>query len=428
MNFDHVVGTIVSKGFTEQQARFLVLVARHSGVCVMRQYSAFAGVVFGHTTRKFFTKLERLGWVSTYDCARKRARIYHVRHRELYEAIGDAESRLRRPPTVPRALERIMLLDVILNEPDLVWLATSEEKMTHVPAFTAITKDSLPQMTTPQGSYEPVRYFPDQVPIGIHPDGRWIVVCLLTQDARRELRTFLERHLMFLAALPTWTLRVVIPAHMAAYPPQTRAIELAGVSDSLVRQCFNGSQSSTVEQLRCEITHARGETPGLRHEDSQRTRHRLTLPENVRQGRHLDAVRVTRLLRLRQLSGIPEQDQAVRGRRNGQRTRQRELSRLVYEQQIDCSRRGVVRPQPRRSPKHLHFARSNSGQSRFVGLEWPHIWRHILVVLWFASEDDDFVGRCRLLANAIKEVLNDFVAGRGDTDAPGRHRHRTSCP
>jgi hypothetical protein len=150
MNFDHAISTLISRRFTERQARFLVLVARHSGVCVMRQYSAFAGVVFGHTTRKFFTKLERLGWVSTYDCARKRARIYHVRHRELYEAIGDAESRLRRPPTVPRALERIMLLDVILTEPDLVWLATSEEKMTHVSAFTAITKDSLPQMTTPQ--------------------------------------------------------------------------------------------------------------------------------------------------------------------------------------------------------------------------------------------------------------------------------------
>ena len=25
-----------------------------------RQYSAFAGVVFGHTTRRFFTKLERI--------------------------------------------------------------------------------------------------------------------------------------------------------------------------------------------------------------------------------------------------------------------------------------------------------------------------------------------------------------------------------
>jgi hypothetical protein len=52
MNLDDAVGTIISRGFTERQARFLVLVARHSGVCVMRQYSAFAGVVFGHTTRR----------------------------------------------------------------------------------------------------------------------------------------------------------------------------------------------------------------------------------------------------------------------------------------------------------------------------------------------------------------------------------------
>lgn len=217
MNLDEVVGTIISRGFTERQARFLVLVARHSGVCVMRQYSAFAGVVFGHTTRRFFTKLEHLGWVSTYDCARKRARIYHVRHRELYEAIGDAESRLRRPPTVPRALERIMLLDAILKEPDNVWLATAEEKTTHVSVLTGIAKDALPQLPMPQGSYETVRYFPDQAPIGIHPDGRWILICLLTQDVRRELRTFLERHLTFLAALRTWTIRVVIPAHMTAH-------------------------------------------------------------------------------------------------------------------------------------------------------------------------------------------------------------------
>jgi hypothetical protein len=49
MNLDDAIGTIISRGFTERQARFLVLVARHSGVCVMRQYSAFAGVVFGHT-------------------------------------------------------------------------------------------------------------------------------------------------------------------------------------------------------------------------------------------------------------------------------------------------------------------------------------------------------------------------------------------
>ena len=39
MNLDDAIGTIISRGFTERQARFLVLVARHSGVCVMRQHS-----------------------------------------------------------------------------------------------------------------------------------------------------------------------------------------------------------------------------------------------------------------------------------------------------------------------------------------------------------------------------------------------------
>jgi predicted dinucleotide-binding enzyme len=36
---------------------------------------------------------------------------------------------------------------------DLVWLATPRGKMTHVSAFTTITKDPLPQMTTPHGNY-----------------------------------------------------------------------------------------------------------------------------------------------------------------------------------------------------------------------------------------------------------------------------------
>jgi hypothetical protein len=74
------------------------------GVCVMRQYSSFAGIVFGQKTRQFFAKLVRLAFASTYDCAHNRARVFHVRHRAIYEAIGEPDSRLRRPPGVPRAL------------------------------------------------------------------------------------------------------------------------------------------------------------------------------------------------------------------------------------------------------------------------------------------------------------------------------------
>jgi hypothetical protein len=80
MNLEQAVQTIAKRGFTDRQARFLVLVARHSGVCVMRQYSSFAGIVFGQKTRQFFANLVRLGFVSTYDCAHNRGRVYHVRH------------------------------------------------------------------------------------------------------------------------------------------------------------------------------------------------------------------------------------------------------------------------------------------------------------------------------------------------------------
>jgi hypothetical protein len=111
------VQSIVNKGFTERQARFLVLVMRHSGVCLMRQYSTFAGIVFGQKTREFFAKLVERNYASTYDCAHNRARIYHVRHRELYEAIGEPDSRLRRPPAIPTALERVMLIDAMLASP-----------------------------------------------------------------------------------------------------------------------------------------------------------------------------------------------------------------------------------------------------------------------------------------------------------------------
>lgn len=41
------VQAVVDYGFTEREARFLVLVTRHGGLCVKRQYAAFAGIANG---------------------------------------------------------------------------------------------------------------------------------------------------------------------------------------------------------------------------------------------------------------------------------------------------------------------------------------------------------------------------------------------
>jgi len=64
MQFEERVRAIAEIGFTKRQARFMVTVMLHSGVCLQRQYAAFAGIVRGEKTRRFFAKLVRLRYAS----------------------------------------------------------------------------------------------------------------------------------------------------------------------------------------------------------------------------------------------------------------------------------------------------------------------------------------------------------------------------
>ena len=82
------IAAVVKLGFTERHARFLVLVMQHSGVCVLRQYTAFAGIVHGQKTRNFFAKLVSRSFATAHDCRHNRGRIYHVQHKALYRPLA----------------------------------------------------------------------------------------------------------------------------------------------------------------------------------------------------------------------------------------------------------------------------------------------------------------------------------------------------
>jgi hypothetical protein len=211
MTFDERVHAVAKKGFTDRQARFLTTVMLHTGVCVPRQYARFCGIVYGAKTRKFFTKLVRLEYASMYDCRHNRARIYHVNQRALYAAICEADSRPRKPVTLNHAIQRLMVLDAIVEDPDLVWLGTADEKAAHVLALTRIEQADLPHVSVGEREARTVRYFPDRLPIGIHLAGRGVVVYVVTEPTLDDFREFLERHAALLRALPAWTLRIVVP-------------------------------------------------------------------------------------------------------------------------------------------------------------------------------------------------------------------------
>ena len=82
MTTDERVQAVGDYGFTERQARFLALVMRHAGLCVKRQYAAFAGIANGgEKCNAFFEKLVRRGYATAADCIHNRARVYHVHHK-----------------------------------------------------------------------------------------------------------------------------------------------------------------------------------------------------------------------------------------------------------------------------------------------------------------------------------------------------------
>ena len=59
MTIDDRVAALAPFGFTPRQARFLVMVALHSGYCLRRQYEACAGLQYGKNVRDFLDEIGR---------------------------------------------------------------------------------------------------------------------------------------------------------------------------------------------------------------------------------------------------------------------------------------------------------------------------------------------------------------------------------
>src|SRR5262249_12564805 len=159
-------------GFTERQAAFLVTVMLHAGVCVRRQYCAFAGIRHGRKVYEFLDGLVVRGYATTRRCGQHPGRLFHLHHKALYRAIGDPNNRHRRPTALPRAIERLMSLDAVLTERDRAWLATEQDKVAYFTLRCRISPDDLPSVTFRGDEDETVRYFPDKFPIGLDEDGR----------------------------------------------------------------------------------------------------------------------------------------------------------------------------------------------------------------------------------------------------------------
>jgi hypothetical protein len=202
------VQTVVEYGFTEREARFLVLVMRHAGVCVRHQYATFAGIANGgDRCNALFAKLVRRGFAVSVPCVHNRARLYHVHYKPLYHAIGEVQSRYRRTVPARAVAERLMRLDAALLGPELEWLTTRFDKLAHLASKTLGSPEPRVQLGEDASDL-----LPGTFPIGIDDAGRAIITYVAAKPWTDEFQTWLVGHVPFLAVTSTWTLRIVFPS------------------------------------------------------------------------------------------------------------------------------------------------------------------------------------------------------------------------
>ena len=104
MSWDERVDAVAAqaRGVTDRQAAFLVTVMLHAGVCMDRHYCTFAHIAHGQKTTDFFRRLVDRGYATAHSCRNNSARVFHIQYKPLYAAIGDPDSRHRKPTPLAR--------------------------------------------------------------------------------------------------------------------------------------------------------------------------------------------------------------------------------------------------------------------------------------------------------------------------------------
>ena len=163
------MSAIAAFGFTERQARFLMNVLLHSGVFVERQYCGFAGIVHGQKSTDFINTLVERRFATPITTGKlHRGRMFHVHYKPLWAAIGEPDNRFRKPTAQGRMIERVMLLDAVLDAPEFTRFRPVRRQTPCIScAISRSTRQTgLPHLLFGDGPTRAVRDFPTSCRLG----------------------------------------------------------------------------------------------------------------------------------------------------------------------------------------------------------------------------------------------------------------------
>lgn len=158
-------------GYTEQEARFVYLVATHSGYFTLQQYLDFTGSKKGWTVHQFTKKGTKLGHLRTMTCAYGTA-LYNLYSRRVYGALDRDNVRNRRRLSTELIRTRLSILDFVLTNPNPEYLETEADKVACFKERFGIADALIPGRIYRGIEQEATtkRCFVDRFPIYLSPD------------------------------------------------------------------------------------------------------------------------------------------------------------------------------------------------------------------------------------------------------------------
>jgi hypothetical protein len=164
------VERIAALGYTETEARFLYMVATHSGYFTLRQFNAFAGVHRGKRSTAFAQKLLKHAHATMRDYMGTGS-VFHLFSRLIYGPIEKDNVRNRRRHSFDYIRMRLVQMDFLLENLAHDFLETESDKINLFCESLAVPKDALPAKVYDggPGSHPTVRYFVDGFPLFLAP-------------------------------------------------------------------------------------------------------------------------------------------------------------------------------------------------------------------------------------------------------------------
>jgi hypothetical protein len=199
MNFpaEHIE-RIRELGYTEPEARFLYIVAVHSGYFTLGQFRSFTKTSYGKRPTSFAQKLLKQGHATVRDYMR-RGSIFHLFSRIVYGQIEKDNLRNRKKHSFDFMRARLVLLDFILANPEWTYFETEQDKVQFFCEELGIPKESLPAKVYEGGPHSKptLRYFIDRFPLFLAPPfpGAHPVVTLSYVDSGFETPSHFAAHL-----------------------------------------------------------------------------------------------------------------------------------------------------------------------------------------------------------------------------------------